>query len=106
MWENITNIKHMTNAKDEFLRITHIHRVLCATITNAGVTHNLKVGYSPEDYNKFLESINFEYDAGYGTMNLHGVIWMQDGTWYDRGEYDGSEWWEYRSAPIIPKELI
>jgi hypothetical protein len=105
IWDEITNIKHMINAKEEFLRVTHIHKVLCASVKHAGVTRMLKVNYSPEDYDKFLNEMDFEYDAGYGTQKVKGFIWMQDGTWYDRGEYDGSEWWEYRSVPNIPKEL-
>ena len=34
------------------------------------------------------------------------AIWlMEEGTWIERGEYDGSEWWEYRECPSIPDEL-
>jgi hypothetical protein len=28
-----------------------------------------------------------------------------DGTWSERGEYDGSEWWNYQKCPDIPSEL-
>mgnify|MGYP000860813691 CR=1 FL=1 len=106
-WNDVTNITSMKNAKEEFIRVTLLqkHAVLCASIKHAGVTRILKVNYSQEDYDKFLNKMDFNYDAGYGTQHVKGVIWMQDGTWYDRGEYDGSEWWEYRSVPNIPKEL-
>ena len=42
-----------------------------------------------------LPWLDFEYDDGYGDQELFGNIWYADGTWSDRGEYDGAEWWEY-----------
>lgn len=51
-----------------------------------------------------LPLLNFEYDEGYGGQNLFGNIWYVDGTWSERGEYDGSEWWDYKCCPVIPKE--
>ena len=66
----------------------------------------LKEGYTPEEYEEFLQKLNFEYDAGYGGQELHGMIWLkEENTWMERGEYDGSEWWEYRKCPKIPEEL-
>jgi hypothetical protein len=66
----------------------------------------LKEGYTPEEYEEFLQKLNFEYDAGYGGQELFGTIWLsEDNTWYERGEYDGSEWWSYRECPSIPNEL-
>ena len=44
-----------------------------------------------------LTSIN--YYEGYGGQELFGVIAFNDGTWLDRGEYDGSEWWEKHQFP-------
>ena len=49
-----------------------------------------------------LPQLNFNYDAGYGSQNLFGFIWYTDGTWSERGEYDGEEWWQYNSCPEIP----
>jgi hypothetical protein len=66
----------------------------------------LKEGYSVEEYKEFLEKLNFEYDNGYGLQVLHGIIWLtEEGCWYERGEYDGSEWWEYQECPSIPDNL-
>lgn len=42
---------------------------------------------------------NILYDNGYGGQELYGVITFTDGTWLSRGEYDGSEWWEYNKLP-------
>lgn len=46
-----------------------------------------------------LESLDFEYDNGYGTQNLFGVVLFSDNTWLDRYEYDGSEGWDYLYPP-------
>lgn len=66
----------------------------------------LKEGYSVEEYKEFLNKLNFEYDNGYGGQELFGTIWLkEEGCWYERGEYDGSEWWEYRECPQVPSDL-
>lgn len=46
-----------------------------------------------------LREIN--YDNGYGGQYLFGLILCDDGTWWERGEYDGSEWWEHMMRPSI-----
>ena len=46
-----------------------------------------------------LPQLDFKYDTGFGGQILHGFIWYADGTWSERGEYDGSEWWEYKKRP-------
>ena len=47
------------------------------------------------------EMLDFEYDSGYGVQHLYGVIWYKDGTWSERAEYDGLEWWEHNSSPSL-----
>lgn len=51
-----------------------------------------------------LPELNFEYDNGYGSRELYGTIWYEDGTWSERCEYDGSEWWEHKQCPELPAE--
>jgi hypothetical protein len=43
--------------------------------------------------------LSFEYDSGYGSQEVGGVIVFNDGTWMERREYDGSEWWESFKTP-------
>ena len=50
--------------------------------------------------------MNFEYDSGYGTMELSGTIWLKDGTWLTWGEYDGSEWWEGHYLPELSERTV
>ena len=72
---------------------------------NTYVSASLAVGFTEEDYDNFIKKLDVEYDDGYGTQELDGIIWLTDGTWMDRGEYDGSEWWQHQKCPEIPTEL-
>lgn len=103
-----------TNAKEEFLKHISNREVLCAQIQK-GVDYgdvydkpsvfNLTTGWNKEDWNLFLSELDFEYNSGYGGQELFGTIWYTDGTWSERDEYDGSEWYVHRSCPNIPVEL-
>ena len=70
-----------------------------------GTDNDLTTGWDKEDWSLFLKSIDRVYDNGYGGQNLFGRIWYSDGTWSEREEYDGSEWWEHNYCPSIPAEL-
>lgn len=105
----------MTNAREEFKNAVEGQHVHCATISHGYSygdeddyvpTYNLPVGYTEQEYEDFLKSLDFEYDSGYGGQELFGTIWFLDGTWSDRGEYDGSEWWEHHEVPEIPAKLL
>ncbi len=65
----------------------------------------LTLNYTEEAFELFLQQLDFEYYSGYGAQYLHGTIWLTDGRWLTRGEYDGSEWWELHAYPDIPEEL-
>jgi len=100
----------MRNAREEFLEHTKNKLVICATITRSidyreQPAFNLKVSFSHVELLEFLQSLNFEYDSGYGTQYVTGTIWYDDGSWSTRGEYYGSEWWELHELPGIPEEL-
>lgn len=114
------------NAKEEFLEHIEDKKVLCAHIKksssfdeimeldeylfNCGDKPSLgsilHKGYSQEDFDEFLKSIDFEYYDGYGDQELFGTIWYEDGTWSFRQEYDGSERWRHFELPEIPEELL
>ena len=100
------------NCKEEFLEETKGKKILCVSLrigddySNNRSYYKLRRDYTKEEYEYFLASIDFQYDAGYGTQELFGHIWYTDGTWSERGGYDGSEWWEYKSCPKIPKNLL
>ena len=100
------------NAKDEFIYYTKGLEVKCATLFGVefsrldGFLAVLRVGYSEEEYSEFLKEIDFEYNDGFGGQNLDGYIWHEDGSWYERGEYNGCEWWEFKRYPVIPNYLM
>jgi hypothetical protein len=93
------------NAKKEFLNHIGNERVLCAYISINNDVYNLLTGYTSDEFSEFISKLDFDYDDGYGGQNLFGTIWYINGNWSDRGEYDGSEWWEYRQVPQIPDFL-
>ena len=111
----------MRNALEELLNILERNNcsVKCAYITTERncywddndnyVTPTpiiLKEGYTPTEFVEFMNKLDFEYDAGYGGQELFGTVWLtEDGTWLERGEYDGSEWWNYMKCPSILDEL-
>jgi hypothetical protein len=105
--KNWYDIDENTNAKIEFLQaVLDKAKVKCAEVDFVESTFLLKVGHTQEEYDEFLESLDFMYDSGFGGQYLFGTIWLEDGTWFTRAEYDGSEWWDYHRLPQIPDELL
>lgn len=94
------------NCMEEFLEETEGRDILCAKIDCGDLSAELRVGYSKEEYAAFLKRINYEYDSGFGQQEVFGFIWYKGGTWSERAEYDGSEWWAYKSCPEIPAAMI
>ena len=98
------------NAKQEFIDfcdgLEDSTEVKCAWVNHDKKMATLKVGHTKKDYEEFLKLLDFSYNAGYGTQELYGFIWLVNGAWAERAEYDGSEWWEYKSIPVIPKDLL
>lgn len=104
----------MINAKDELLEILGDDlKIKCAFIEHTREYYGgvkiqmiLKIDYSEVNFNNFLRRLNFEYANGYGIQELYGTVWLTDGTWLERSEYDGSECWEHKKLPKIPNECI
>lgn len=47
-----------------------------------------------------------EYDNGLGAPEVAtDLIVVGKDFWLERHEYDGSEWWEYKSYPQMPTEV-
>lgn len=48
--------------------------------------------------NFFYAADKYVYDDGYGRPEVPADIKIvfTDGSWLERAEYDGSEWWEYK----------
>lgn len=54
-------------------------------------------------WEEFVELANFDYDDGFGGAEIPSdlMIAFSDGAMMTRGEYDGSEWWDY----IVPFKM-
>lgn len=51
----------------------------------------------------FLVLADQEYDAGYGGSEVaDDLLVVGDDWWLERHEYDGSEWWEFKTLPKRP----
>jgi hypothetical protein len=104
----------MRNAKQELLDTMglNIADLRCATITYNPFYDEtppkkmvLKEGYTQADLDEFISKLDFEYDGGYGSQELFGMVWFNNGYWMDRYEYDGAERWDWHKYPSIPNEL-
>jgi len=105
--------KIMINARDEFVKSVGetSRQVMAAKIEHCNRGHYsfvnvlLRDQYSAEEYEEFLSQLDFDYDNGYGRQCLYGTIWLRDGSWMERYEYDGSEEWVWKIRPPLPPEL-
>jgi hypothetical protein len=54
-------------------------------------------------WEQFATMADQEYDSSYGAQKVARdlVIRFADGSWVERGEYDGSEWWVYKQPPVL-----
>ena len=47
----------------------------------------------------------YDYDEGYGGAEVNPSLRVVgDDWWLERGEYDGSEWWEFKTLRPAPPE--
>ena len=56
-------------------------------------------------WDEFKAMADRDYDSGYGAAEVaHDlIIVFSDGVVMRRGEYDGSEWWEYQEPFVRPE---
>jgi hypothetical protein len=79
--------------------------VIYSVVETKDLKVGLKIGYSESDLKRFYEQLDFQYNSGYGGQELFGNVWFTDGSWLDRGEDDGSEWWVLRECPKISETV-
>lgn len=63
----------------------------------------LWVGFDAEfhcTWGEFVAASNFNYDNGYGGAEVDTALKVVGADWWlERGEYDGSEWWDFKTIP-------
>ena len=54
----------------------------------------------------FKKNADVDYESGYGSSKVaQDLLVVGENWWLERGEYDGSEWWNYKEMPKeMPKE--
>lgn len=59
-------------------------------------------------WNDFIKlAAKIKYDSGYGGNEIRGsLVIVGKDWWLERGEYDGSEWWEFKRLPTKPTEYV
>lgn len=62
-------------------------------------------GYlSIEDFKRLADR---EYDPGYGSIEVRpDLVIVGSDWWMTRGEYDGSEWWNFHRKPKKPEKEV
>lgn len=51
-------------------------------------------------WGEFRELADFRYDGGFGNPEINLALKVVGKDWWlERGEYDGSEWWEFKTMP-------
>ena len=105
------------NAKQELINFLYVcskdfaaEKVTCGKVSHYDYQSGqfsevvLKVGHTPEQFDEFMNKMDFKYDNGFGNQEVCGTIWFENGSWAEREDYDGSEWWVHVVKPEIPED--
>lgn len=91
----------MANLLDETLNILKSNGKTEADVKWIG---NLTHKTSQECFEKVA---NVDYDGGFGSQEVAtDLLVVGENWWLERGEYDGSEYWEYKEIPKEPIDII
>jgi len=65
---------------------------------------NNKIWFTWEEFSKIAD---FTYDHSYGIQKIkEELVVVGDDWWLERMEYDGSEWWEFKTFPLQNKRIL
>jgi hypothetical protein len=102
-----------TNIGEELRRAINGNAICCAYLRlgkdydDETITFVLPISHTPESLEAYLKNLEkYHYDSGYGGQELYGNVWLANGEWLERGEYDGSEWWRHVKRPNEPAECL
>ena len=76
------------------------------TPKNVIAVGDLDKGYSTwDDFALRAKKINYDNRYGAVEINTDLTIWLDDGRFFERQEYDGFEWWwRLTGVPKLPKK--
>lgn len=91
----------MKNLKEETIKILEEHKRKPEEIKWVGCK-SFKIPIS-----EFWKLADEFYDCGYGSTEVaEDLLIVGDNWWLERHEYDGAEWWEYKTVPNEPDKII
>lgn len=98
-----------TNFLSETIECLHVNGKVEANVLWVGRDYttydNERITYR-STWDDFCKKADFNYDSGYGGNIIPlDLIVVGEDFWLERHEYDGSEWWEFKTMPSIPHEL-
>lgn len=98
--KSINNMVKITPHYGSVVAMDWLKNIKFAYVECRGTVLFLESERDKEDEKRFIEELEkINYYRGYGTQELFGVIVFNDGTWFSRWEYDGSEGWEFNQIP-------
>ena len=91
----------MTNLLEETLGVMDEFGLTYEDVTYVGSENN----QYQMTWDEFESLADMDYDSGYGAPEVATdlEIRFQDGTYFVRAEYDGSEWWEAVISRVNPE---
>lgn len=89
----------LVNAKEELLKVLKNKTIKCAVIYTKSKNTNhkridLSINYTEEQYQEFLQKLDFNYPEYFMAIKIVGIIWFEN-------EY---KWLEYEFDPITLKD--
>ena len=84
----------MSNLKEETLKVLHNHGKRKEDVKYVcGAEFQISL-------EQFWKLADTEYDSSYGAPEIAtDLMLIGDDFYMDRGEYDGSEWWDFNTVP-------
>lgn len=92
----------MPNLGEETRHIVESHGYEMGDIDWVGIRR--KEWWEPHDFFRMADRIEYSADFGWAEVSQDLVVIMRDSSWFERAEYDGSEWWEHKYLPVKPQK--
>lgn len=87
----------MTNLLTETKKVLETHGKTGADVAWVG-SRDGKYAIQWSDFEPIAKKSS--YDAGFGSQKIVGdLVVVGEDWWLERHEYDGSEWWEFKTLP-------
>jgi hypothetical protein len=96
----------LTNLLEETLECLADNKLSPSDVLWVGMLDGAKsVAATWAEFEPIAAGVN--YDSGYGCNEIpEGLVVVGSDWWLSRGEYDGSEWWDFNRKPERPVTLI